>query len=172
MQAAKDSFYMALRERLAALNPARVIVIDGVERPAIVVRENMEPQFAVAHANAYYMDWGEVRIAESTRPILGLECHIWYATEGSTGSGVDRGRMLAQMDEELLRICGPPRTEMRDYQQSPSVSLGCGVFWTLPALKSAPGGVQKQAQSASAGAARIERFATMRVYFFLPEVEA
>jgi hypothetical protein len=170
MQAAKDSFYMALRERLAALNPARVVVIDGVERPAIVVRENMEPQFAVAQANAYYVDWGEVRIAESTRPILGLECQIWYGTEGSTGSGVDRGRMLAQMDEELLSICGPPRTEMRDYQQSPSVSLGCGVFWTMPELKSAPGGVQKQAQSASA--ARIERLATLRVYFFLPEVVA
>ena len=172
MQAAKDSFYMALRERLAALNPARVIVMDGVERPAIVVRENMEPQFAVAQANAYYVDWGEVRIAESTRPILGLECHIWYATEGSTGSGVDRGRMLAQMDEELLKICAPPHTEMRDYQQSPSVSLGCGVFWTMPELKSRPGGVPKPMQNASASAARIERFAALRVYFFLPEVEA
>lgn len=170
MQAAKDSFYMALRERLAALNPARVIVLDGVERPAIVVRENMEPQFAVAQANAYYVDWGEARIAESTRPILGLECHIWYATEGSTGSGVDRGRMLAQMDEELLKICAPLHTEMRDYRQSPSVSLGCGVFWTMPELKNVPAGVQKQA--VSAGAARLERFATLRVYFFLPEVEA
>jgi hypothetical protein len=170
MQAAKDSFYMALRERLAALNPARVIAIDGVERPAIVVRENMEPQFAAAQTNAYYVDWGEVRIAESTRPILGLECHIWYATEGSTGSGVDRGRMLAQMDEELLRICAPPRTEMRDYRQSPSVDLGCGVFWTMPELKSAPSVAQKQGQSA--GTSRMERFATLRVYFFLPEVEA
>jgi len=93
MQAAKDSFFMALRERLAALDPGRVIVIDGVQWPAIVVRENMEPQFAVAQANAYYVDWGEVRIAESTRPILGLECQIWYATEGSTGSGVDRGHV-------------------------------------------------------------------------------
>ena len=172
MQAAKDSFYMALRERLAALNPARVMVVDGVERPAIVVRENMEPQFAPAQAGAYFLDWGEVRIAESTRPILGLECHIWYASEGSTGSGVDRGRMLAQMDEELLGICAPPRTEMRDYQQAPSVDLGCGVFWTMPELKSAPGGTQKQMQNASASAGRLERWAALRVYFFLPEVGA
>ena len=48
MQAAKDSFYMALRERLAALNPARTMVIDGVTVPAIVVRENMEPRFGEA----------------------------------------------------------------------------------------------------------------------------
>jgi len=39
MQAAKDSFYMTLRERLTALNPARTMVIDGVTVPAIVVRE-------------------------------------------------------------------------------------------------------------------------------------
>jgi len=169
MQAAKDSFYMALRERLAALNPGRVIVVDGVERPAIVVRENMEPQFGVAESNAYYLDWGAVQIAESTRPILGLECHIWYATEGSTGSGVDRGRLLGQMDEELMRICVPPHTQMRDYRQSPSVDLGCGVFWTLPALKSCPVKEAKQEQNSSEG--RIERFGTLRVYFFLPEVD-
>ncbi len=169
MQAAKDSFYMALRERLAALNPGRVIVIDGVTRPAIVVRENMEPQFAVTQANTYYVDWGDVRIAESTRPILGLDCHIWYATDGSSGSGVDRGRLMAQLDDELLRICAPPRTEMRDYQQSPSVDLGSGVFWTMPELKRLP---VAQNESASAGAARLERLAALRVYFLLPEVEA
>ncbi len=38
MQAAKDSFYMALRARLAALNPARSMVMDGLTVPAIVVR--------------------------------------------------------------------------------------------------------------------------------------
>src|SRR3981189_973629 len=139
MQAAKDSFYMALRERLAALNPGRVIVIDGVQRPAIVVRGNMEPQLGVAKANAYYLDWGAAQIAESTRPILGLECHIWYATEGSTGSGVDRGRMLGQMDEELMRICSPPHTQMRDYRQGPSGDPGGGGVWAAPGGERFPG---------------------------------
>lgn len=170
MQAAKDSFYMALRERLAALNPERVIVIDGVERPGIVVRENLEPQFGMAQTNTYYLDWGEVRIAEGTRPILGLECHIWYATEGSAESGVDRGRSLAQLDEELLRICSPLHTEMRDYQQSPSTDLGCGVFWTMPEVKNLSGALQGAARSARS--ARLERLAALRVYFFLPEVGA
>ena len=172
MQAAKDSFYMALRERLAALNPGRVISVDGVERPAMIVRENMEPQYAAAQSGAYFIDWGEVRIAESTRPVLGLDCHIWYAAEGSTQSGVDRGRMLAQMDEELLSICAPPYTGMRDYQQSPSVDLGCGVFWTTPELRHTPEKGASARLERSAEAARLERWATLRVYFFLPEVGA
>jgi len=170
MQAAKDSFYMALRERLAALNPARLIVVDGVERPAIVVRENMEPQFAPAQAGVYYIEWGDVRVAESTRPVLGLDCHIWYAAEASTETGVDRGRMLAQMDEELLSICGPPYTGMRDYRLAPSVDLGCGVFWTTPELKNAAADRASGRMRQSADAARLERWAGLRVYFFVPEV--
>jgi hypothetical protein len=170
MQAAKDSFYLALRERLAALNPGRVIVVDGVPRPAVVVRENMEPQFETALPNAYYLEWGDVRIAETTRPILGLDCQIWYATEGSSESGVDRGRMLAQLDTELLQICSPLHTEMRDYSQAPSVDLGCGVFWTTPELRRTGDSTLKNLQGASG--ARLERLAGLRLYFFLPEVAA
>ena len=172
MQAAKDSFYMALRDRLAALNPARTMVMDGVTIPAIVVRENMEPQFAEAQSGAFYLDWGEVQIAESTRPILGLDCHIWYASEGSSGAGVDRGRALAEMDEELLRICNPPHTGMRDYRQAPSASLGSSIFWTMPDLAKAPGEAPVATQQRGAGAARLTRYAQLKVYFFLPEVGA
>ena len=172
MQAAKDSFYMALRERLAALNPARTMVIDGVTVPAIVVRENMEPRFGEAQPGAFYVDFGEILIAESTRPMLGLDCHIWYASEGSVGTGVDRGRILAEMDEELIRICDPPHTTMRDYSQTPSADLGSGIFWTTPEMGNAPGDVSIQKQQWSAAAARVERYAQLRIYFFLAEVVA
>lgn len=172
MQAAKDSFYMALRDRLAALNPGRTMVVDGAAIPAIVVRENMEPQFAEAQPETFYLDFGEVQIVESTRPILGLECHIWYASEGTCAAGVDRGRALAQMDEELLRICNPPHTGMRDYSQAPSVDLGSGVFWTMPDLTKAPGEAPVAKQQRGASAARLTRYAALKVYFFLPEVEA
>jgi hypothetical protein len=144
------------------------MVVDGVTRPAILVRENAEPQFCEAQPGVYYVDWGEVQIAESTRPILGLDCLIWYASEGASGTGVDRGRMLAQMDEELLRICEPPHTAMRDYHMSPSTSLGGGVFWTMPEIRNVP----EKTQEWSAAGARLERQAKLRVYFFLPEVEA
>lgn len=171
MQAAKDSFYMALRDRLAALNPARTIQVDGETRPGIVVRENTEPQFAAAQPGAFYLDWGEVQIAESTRPILGIDCEIWYASEGTSETGVDRGRLLGQMDQELLKICHPPHTEMRDYQQSPSADLGAGVFWTMPELRTAPGAEQIRKQERRAARVRLERWARLRIYFFLPEVE-
>lgn len=169
MQAAKDSFYMALRERLAALNPARTMVIDGVTVPAIVVRENLEPRFGEAQTGAFYLDFGDILIAESTRPMLGVDCRIWYASEGSGGTGVDRGRMLAEMDTELVRICDPPHTGIRDYSQVPSADLGSGAFWTTPELGNAPGDVPIQKQQWSAAAARVERYAQLRIYFFLPE---
>jgi hypothetical protein len=172
MQAAKDSFYMALRERLAVLNPARTMAIDGVTVPAIVVRENMEPRFGEAQPGAFYVDFGDILIAESTRPMLGVDCHIWYASEGSGGTGVDRGRVLAEMDNELLRICDPPHTRMRDYSQTPSADLGSGIFWTAPEMGDAPGDVSIQKQQWSAGTARVERYAQLRIYFFLPEVQA
>ncbi len=38
MQFAKDSFYMALRERLASLNPQRTVTLNGATRPAVVGR--------------------------------------------------------------------------------------------------------------------------------------
>jgi len=173
MQAAKDSFYLALRERLAALNPARTMIIDGVTVPAIVVRENMEPRFGEAQPGAFYVDFGEILIAESSRPMLGLDCHIWYASEGRAGgTGVDRGRVLAEMDTELVRICNPPHTEMRDYSQAPSTDLGSGVFWTAPLMANAPGDIPIDKQQWSAATGRIERYAHLRIYFFFPEVGA
>jgi len=172
MQAAKDSFYIALRMRLAALNPGRTMVIDGVTVPAIVVRENMEPRFGEAQTGTFYLDFGDILIAESSRPMLGVDCHIWYASEGSGGTGVDRGRMLAEMDVELVRICDPPHTEMLDYSETPTADLGSGIFWTAPEMGNAPGDVSIQKQQWSADRGRIDHYAQLRIYFFLPEVEA
>lgn len=104
--------------------------------------------------------------------MLGLDCHIWYASEGGGGTGVDRGRMLAEMDVELLGMCNPPHTEMFDYSQVPSVDLGSGIFWTVPVMGNMPGDVSVDKQQRSAGMARVERYADLRIYFFLPEVAA
>lgn len=169
MQAAKDSFYMALRDRLAALDPARVIVVDGVERPAIIVRENSEPQSTAMQCGAYYIDWGAARILEGARPVVGISCTVSYSVEGSTSTAVDRGRQLGQMDQELLRICTPPYTGMRDYAQSPSVDLRSGVFWTMPELKTTAENDRKAFDTKSSGSTRLDRQATMHVYFWMPE---
>jgi hypothetical protein len=50
--------------------------------------------------------------------------------------------------------------------------LGSGIFWTVPVLGSAPGDISIQKQQWSAGAARVDRYAQLRIYFFLPEAEA
>jgi len=173
MQAAKDSFYMALRARLAVLNPARTVTIDGVTVPGILVRENFEPRLNEAQTGVFYLAFGELLIAESTRPMLGMDCHIWYASEGTAGgSGVDRGRMLAEMDNELLSICAPPHSEMLDYTQTPSADLGAGIFWTTPEIGDAPGGASVAKLQWSASEGRLARYAHLRIYFFLPEATA
>ena len=61
MQFAKDSFYLALRDRLAALDPERKVLVDGVERPAILVIENKPVNAAPPLPNAYYLAWGRQR---------------------------------------------------------------------------------------------------------------
>lgn len=172
MQAAKDSFYMALRARLAALNPARTTVMDGVTVPAILVRENMEPRFSEAQDAVFYIDFSDIVIAETTRPLLGIHCRIWYATVGGGGSGVDRGRVLAEMDEELLRICAPPHTGMRDYSQDPSADMTARIFWTIPETAKISADATVEKQQWGAAQARVQRCVQMTIFFFLPEVMA
>lgn len=43
MQNAKDSFYMALRTRLATINPERTVLLRGTVRPGILVEEAEAP---------------------------------------------------------------------------------------------------------------------------------
>jgi hypothetical protein len=80
--------------------------------------------------------------------------------------------MLAEMDRELLGICDPPHTGMLDYSQTPAVDLGSAVFWTVPVMGNAPGDIAIQKQQWNAGMARVDRYAQLRLYFFLPEVGA
>ena len=47
--------------------------------------------------------------------------------------------MLAQLDDELLRICQPPNTEKMDYTQAPSADLGTKVFWGQPSFSEGKG---------------------------------
>ncbi len=139
MQFAKDSVYIALRERLATVNPARVVTIGGLTRPAVLVAENqpVAADFSTARLpNAFELHWGAASMvpgAQSTRrPLMKLECRIRYRTSGADSAGADRGRTLGALDTELLRICAPPRTPKRDYSQPQPLFLGSMVFWGDP----------------------------------------
>lgn len=182
MQFAKDSFFLALQERLAALNPARTVTLNGATMPAVVVVENLPPRFAEPQPNAFYIEWGaaETRSGGGGGALMSLNVTISYYTMGSVRSMVDRGRLLAQLDSELLSICQPTNTEKRDYTQSPSADLGTSVFWNQPSFNEGKGagrfggrvsfpervrsGVTEDAESHQDG--RVERKAQVTLYFF------
>jgi hypothetical protein len=185
MQSAKDSFYIALRDRLAALNPQRTVFLNGVTRPAVVVVENECITAAGPLPEAFYLGWGTAQPAAATLngqpPLLALACTISYWTGGSAEmQGVDRGRVLAQLDFELLSICSPLSTPQCDYSQTPPANLGTNVLWTLPdlRLKTQPQLLAAAPQWAVMGdqlvagppdsvpVIRLERAATLTVYFY------
>jgi hypothetical protein len=106
VQAVKDTFYSALQSRIAALNPARTIVVRGVLRPGVLVPENELPGAAVdgiSPAESFCIRWSSLQVdAQSAVPLLTLGCEIRYASDGTQGNAaMDRGRTLAAMDAEL-----------------------------------------------------------------------
>ena len=107
MQNAKDTFYTTLQGRLAALNPARTIVLRGLERPGTLVEENELPTAAAA-VDAFRLQWTGLQVTSaSPLPWVAMECSIEYATDGSPNkAGMDRGRLLAAMDAELAAALG------------------------------------------------------------------
>ena len=184
MQFAKDSFYVALRDRLAALNPQRTVFLDGVTRPAVVVLENECVTSAGPLPEAFYIAWGTAQPVGPMRngqpPLIGMECTISYWTGGSAEmQGVDRGRVLAQLDGELLTICSPPSTSKCDFSQTPPLNLGTNVLWTLPDLRV---NMQPQSQGAprwtvmgnqllgtppdSVPVVRLQRASTLTIFFY------
>lgn len=174
MQFTKDSFYMALRERLAALNPERTVTLNGAVRPAVIAAENEAVIPVVPLPDAFYLEWGEARLATrqtGSRELMGMECVISYHTFGTVETGVDRGRTLGELDAELLGICQPQHTPKQDYTQSPSVPLGGNICWTTPVLGKVEGSQAPKTEGLPRGSegVRLERSATLTVFFF-PEV--
>jgi hypothetical protein len=183
MQFAKDSFFLALQARLASLNPALTVTLNGATVPAIAVVENLPPSSAQPQPNTFYIEWGAAEVIDghaSNGALMSLDVVISYYTLGTVASGVDRGRLLAQLDDELLGICQPPNTEKMDYTQSPAADLGTSVFWGQPSFSEGKGSGQfwgrvsfpQRAQSGVTDAAenlqdaRVERKAQLTLYFF------
>ena len=150
MQFTKDSFYMALRERLAALNPARTVTVNGVTLPAVMVAENELVMPVEPLPDAFYLEWGAAAVVarqEGSRELMAMECVISYHTFGTVESGVDRGRTLAELDMELLSICQPPHTAKQDFTQAPSVDLGTNVVWSEPELGEVAGIIAQESSA-------------------------
>jgi hypothetical protein len=139
MQPTKDSLYIALRDRLVAVDPNRTVTLDGVTRPAIAVLENEPPSGAPLLCDTFYLHWGNARPAPlQAGTLMAMDCTIVYCTKGSVpNASLDRGRDLATLDCDLLAICSPPQTPKYDYSSSPPVALASTVFWSQPVLAAA-----------------------------------
>ncbi len=105
MQNAKDSFYMALRTRLATINPERTILLRGTVRPGILVEEAEAP-FSQLPNDVFVLRWLGLGVdMDLASTMAAEECEILYQTCGTQSfGGLDRGRALSEMDEELVAM--------------------------------------------------------------------
>jgi hypothetical protein len=135
MQNAKDSFYMALRSRLDAINPQRTIVLRGAVRPGIFVEEAEAP-FSQLPDDVFILRWMSLGTDVDLDSVLvAAECEILYQTCGSQSfGGLDRGRALSAMDEELLSMLRPFRTAKLSFIATPPAPMLTQVFWDEPAF--------------------------------------
>ncbi len=133
MENARDTFYIALRNRLSVLNPTRTILLRGVRRPGVLVEAN---ESVVAHlpADVFVLRWTGVNVDEGhSMPLAQQVCEIAYATEGTTDAGgLDRGRALAAMDAEVLAALQPANTQKLDYSKAPAAAMATRIFWSAP----------------------------------------
>jgi hypothetical protein len=110
VQDVKDSFYAGLRDRIAAMNPARTVVVRGAIRPAVLVVENELPLAEGEPLETFQLVWSDLQYTPDA--LLSVKCGIAYAVNGSAGatetasSVLGRGRALAAMDAELLHALG------------------------------------------------------------------
>lgn len=130
MQKAKDSFFTALRDRLAVVNCDRTTVIDGQSRPGILVCENEVAGLDEKLSEVFCVRWGASTRTGTDGPVA-ADCTITYKTAGSAEqNGIDRGRMLAEMDDELACILAPRSTPKMDFANSEATPIDGHVFWS------------------------------------------
>jgi hypothetical protein len=133
MQNAKDSFYMALRTRLAVINPERTILLRGAVRPGILAEE-AEASFNQLPNDVFVLRWLGLGVDFDLGSTMEAEqCEIVYQTCGTQSfGGLDRGRALSEMDEELTAIVQPFHTPKFNYAATPPTAMVTNVFWDEP----------------------------------------
>lgn len=131
MQNAQNTFYITLRNRLAALNPNRTIYLRGVTRPGILVESN-ELVVAQPPSDVFVLRWiGLHNDPYLSDVMLQMQCEIAYMTEGTTGNlGMDRGAMLTEMDAELMSLLQPNTAQKMNYAPTPAAPMETQIFWS------------------------------------------
>jgi hypothetical protein len=161
MQNAKDSFYMALRTRLTTINPERTILLRGAVRPGILVEEAEAP-FSQLPDDVFVLRWlGMGADMDLPSTMAAEQCEVIYQTCGTQSfGGLDRGRALSEMDEELLAMVQPFYTPKLNYTATPPAAMLTQVFWDEPVF--APIAIQRD---------RLSRTASVVVYSYQEQGE-
>jgi len=168
MQNAKDTFYLMLQQRLAAINPQRIIVVREQRRSGTLVVENEAPSAQVP-LDCFRLQWTSLALDRtSALPLVALTCEISYATDGTRAmAGMDRGRLFSAMDSELdSALSRPPlSTPKLDCTASDSgvapVAMATNIFWSEPAFG-----------AITATSERLSRTASVQVFAFQEAGEA
>ncbi len=149
MQNAKDSFYMALRSRLTTINPERTVLLRGTVRPGILV-EDSEAPIGQIPSDVFVLRWLGLGVDMNLgSPMAAEECEIVYQSCGTQSfGGLDRGRSMSEMDEELVAMLAPFYTQKLSYSVTPPAAMLTKVFWDEPTF--APVTVQRDRLSRSA----------------------
>jgi hypothetical protein len=153
MTNAKDTFYVMLRDRLAALNPYRTMSLRGVIRPGILVEENELATTEIV-PDIFRLRWTATAINPlGPLPLAALTCEIHYTTEGTdNAAGMDRGRLLSAMDSELAAALGtPPHHAIKQrYAAGPSpIAMATSIFWSDPVFAPATTSTEQLARVAT-----------------------
>lgn len=131
MENARSTFYLALRNQLTVVNPLRIAMVRGVQRPGILVEEN-ETAVAIVSPDLFVLRWTGLSVDEQHGyPLAAQVCEVRYWTEGSsTLGGMDRGRLLAAMDAELIQMLMVRNTAKQNFAVTPPATLATRVFWS------------------------------------------
>jgi hypothetical protein len=59
-----------------------------------------------------------------------MRCSVQYFTDGDRdNAGMDRGRMLTAMDDELRRILAPHHAQKMSYATLPPRAMQSNIYW-------------------------------------------
>jgi hypothetical protein len=137
LQNAKDTFYELLRSRIAAANPERTIMLRGVTRPGVLAEEN-ERVSTVTIPDCFRLRWIDASVdSANAMPIATLTCEVLYETAGTAGNaGMDRGRVLAAMDVELVgALNSEPQTAIKQSYAAlatggSATAMSTNIWWS------------------------------------------
>lgn len=140
---------MAMRMRLTAINPQRVVLVRGAMRPGILVEEAEAP-FSQIPSDVFVLRWLGLAVdMDLCSTMAAAECEVLYQTCGTQAfGGLDRGRLLSQMDSELIRMLSPFYAPKSNYAMTPPGMMLTQIFWDEPTM--APIVVQRDRLSRSA----------------------